>query len=157
MSVEAVLAKRQSEMSGRTINHQEADDLTKAISPSLLPGWLVNWLLTYPLVETDFSLSASDDNSELGVEMKWLSPPQIISETVEAFPGIAAAGSGYLPIGMCLEGSGDYYFLKTTAGDDPPFVRIPHDAVDAERRLRDDQVEIVAPSLSEFIEKAGIN
>ena len=154
MSVEAVLAKRQSEMSGRTISQQEADELRKAVQPSLLPVWLVNWLLTYPLVETDFSLTAPEDNSGLGVEMKWLSPSQMISETVEAFPGIAAAVSGYLPIGMCLEGSGDYYFLKTTTGDDPLLVRVPHDAVDAELRLRENEVEIVAARLSDFLERA---
>ena len=157
MSVEAVLAKRQSEMSGRTISQQEADELSKAVPPSLLPAWLVNWLLTYPLVETDFGLSEQEDNSGLGVNMKWLSPSQMISETVEAYPGIAAADSGYLPIGMCLEGSGDPYFLKTTTGDDPLLVRVPHEAVDAERRLREDQVEIVADRLSEFLEKVTIH
>jgi hypothetical protein len=154
MSVEAVLAKRKDEMSGRTISQPEADDLRKAV-PSLLTAELLNWLSTYPLVETDFSLTAADDNSGLGVEMKWLTPGQMISEAIEAFPGIAAAHSGYLPIGMCLEGSGDYYFLKTTAGEDPLFVRIPHDAV-AEQRLREDQVEIVTSRLSEFLEKAEI-
>src|SRR5215470_8208132 len=153
MSVEAVLAARQSEMSGRTILEREVEDLRKAIQPSLLPAWLLNWLLTYPLVETSFSLSAPDDNSGLGVEMKWLKPSQIISEAVEAFPGIAAAKSGYLPVGMCLEGSGDYYFLRTTTSDDPPLVRVPHDAVDAEQRLLEEQVEIVVPHVSEFFAK----
>ena len=157
MSVEAVLAKRQGELSGRTISQPEADDLKKAVPSSLMPVWLLNWLLTYPLVQTDFSLTASDDDSGLGVEMKWLSPVQMISETVEAFPGIAAAPAGYLPVGMCLEGSGDYYFLKTTTGDDPRLVRIPHDAVDAEQKLREEQVEVVTSRLSEFLEKAEIN
>lgn len=157
MSVEAVLAKRQGEMSGRTISQQEADNLRKAVPSSLLPSWLLSWLLMYPVVETDFSLTDAEDNSGLGVEMKWLSPSQIISEAFEAFPGTAAAGLGYLPIGMCLEGSGDYYFLKIAIGDDPLFVRIPHDAIDAERRLREDQVEIIANRLSEFLEKAEIH
>ncbi len=156
MSVEAVLARRQTEMSGRLITEQEAQDLKSQIRPSLLPSWLLNLFLKYPLVETTFRLTAAQDDSELGVEMKWLSPKQMISETIEAFPGIAAASSGYLPIGMCLEGSGDPYFVSTTASD-PLLVRIPHHAVDGEQRLREDLVEIVSATLSEFLDKARIS
>ena len=156
MSIEAVLARRQTEMSGRLITEQEAQDLKAEIRPSLLSSWLLNLLLKCPLVETTFSLTAAQDNSGLGVEMKWLTPRQMISETIEAFPGIAAASLGCLPIGMCLEGSGDPYFLRTTDSDHL-LVRIPHHAVDGEQTLREDLVEIVDASLSEFLDKARIS
>ena len=156
VSVEAVLARRQAEMSGRLITEQEVQDLKREIPPELLPASLLMLFLTYPLVESTFRLTEAQDDSGLGVEMKWLTPRQMISETIEAFPGIAAASSGYLPIGMCLDGSGDYYFVRPTVSD-PLVVRIPHDAVDGEQRLREDLVEIVSTSLSEFIDKAKIH
>jgi hypothetical protein len=156
MSINAVLARRQTEMTGRLITEQEAQDLKKELQPSLLPSWLLDLFLTYPLVETTFRLTANQDSSGLGVAMKWLSPRQIISETTESFPGISAAPLGYVAIGMCLEGSGDPYFLKSTSGSDPLLVRIPHDAVDGEQRLRENLVEIVSTSLSEFLDKARI-
>ena len=155
MSVEAVLARRQAEMSGRLITKQEAQDLKREIPTDLLPSSLLTLLSTYPLVETTFRLTEAQDDSGLGVEMKWLTPRQMISETIEAFPGIAAASSGYLPISMCLGGSGDPYFVKPNASD-PLLVRIPHDAVDGVQRLRENLVEIVSTSLSEFLDKARI-
>jgi len=157
MSVEAILARRQTELTGRLITEQEAQDLKKELQPSLLPSWLLNLFLTYPLVETTFRLTEAQDNSGLGVQMKWLSPEQMINETTEAFPGIAAASLGYLAIGMCLGGSGDPYFVKSTSGSDLLLVRIPHDAVNGEQRLREYLVEIVSANLSEFLDKARIS
>ena len=35
---------------------------------------------------------------------------------------------GYLCVGRCAYGTGNQYFLKTSASDDPPLVQIAHDA-----------------------------
>jgi hypothetical protein len=86
--------------------------------------------------------------------MQWLTPAQIISEATEAFPGVVAGAAGYLPVGSCLLGSGDPYFLKIEAAADPPVVRIPHDAVTDDEQLHSDSVELVSKSLSHFLQKA---
>lgn len=156
MAIEEVLARRHGELTGRLITEQETEELKSQVPESLLPLWLLSLLSAYALVETTFSLTADQDNSELGVEMKWLTPKHMISETIETFPGIAAAPAGYLPVGMCLLGSGDPYFVLTNAGDDPAIVRIPHDAVDDQQKLRGKLIEVVCHSLSKFLDKATI-
>ena len=156
MSVEDVLKKRKADFRGRTITSQEVAELTAGIGDKLLPTYLLNWLLSYPLVGTEFYRSEEEDESGLGVEMKWFTPAQMISETIEAYPGIAAKPVGYLPVGMCLDGSGDPYFLKTGSGDDPPVVRIPHEAADADDNLNVDMIDQVSPRLSDFLRKAEI-
>ena len=156
MSVEAVLERRKDELGGRSITNDEARDLQRDISPSLLPQWLLNLMATYPVIGARFRLSENQDQSGLGVDMKWLTPGQMVSEAKEAQPGIAAAVSSYLPIGMCLQGSGDPYFLQAGSGEDPPVVRIPHQALDGEYRLQEDQVEIVSENLSKFLSETEL-
>jgi hypothetical protein len=56
--------------------------------------------------------------------------------------------NGYLPIGTCLIGSGDPYFLKVADGKNPPVVRIPHDSPEG--------AEVISPSLEAFLQSAGI-
>src|SRR5215204_5428809 len=143
LSVEEVLKGRKAELKGRTITPHEAAELTAGVGDKLLPARLLDWLLSYPLVGTEFYLSEEEDESGLGAEMQWLTPAQMISETLETYPGILAGPVGYLPVGMCLIGSGDPYFLKTEAGDDPPVVRIPHEAADADDKLNADLIEQV--------------
>src|SRR5215204_4429494 len=156
LSVEDVLKRRKADLQGRTITSQEVAELTAGIGDKLLPAHLLDWLLSYPLVGTEFSLSEEEDESVLGVEMQWLTPAQMISETIDTYPGIVAVPHGYLPVGMCLVGSGDPYFLKINPGDDPPVVRIPHEATDADGNLNSDLIEQVTPRLSDFLRKAEI-
>lgn len=158
LSVEEVLKRRGAGLRGRTITPEEVAELTARLSGELLPAYLLDVLRSYPLVGTELSLSEEEDESGLGVEMLWLSPSQIISETVEAYPGIPAGALGYLPVGADLTGSGDPYFLKLgSGGDDPPVVRIPHDAVDAATEHLDvGLIEQVSPRLSDLLEKAEI-
>ena len=156
LSVEDVLERRKADLQGRTITSREVAELTAGIGDQLLPAYLLDWLLSYPLVGTEFYLSEEEDESGLGVEMKWLTPAQMISETIDTYPGILAGPVGYLPVGMCLVGSGDPYFLKTGTGDDPPVVRIPHEAAVADDNLNVDLIEQVTPRLSDFLRKAEI-
>lgn len=157
MSVEEVLKRRGAALRGRTITPEEVAELTARLRGELLPAYLLDMLRSYPLVGAELSLSEEEDETGLGVEMLWLSPSQIISETVEAYPGIPAGALGYLPVGADLTGSGDPYFLKIGSGDDPPVVRIPHEAVDAANEHLDvGLIEQVSPRLSDFLEKAEI-
>lgn len=143
-------------MSGRVLTAAEVGELKTAF-PFTIPEWLAGLLMNYPLAESEWSLSEEDDETELGVEMRWLTPSQMINEALETFPGIAASPRGYLPVGMCLEGTGDPYFINVGDGDNPPLVRIPHEAVDENDALLEEQVEVVCSQLSEFFEQADMN
>lgn len=156
LSVEEVLKRREGDLRGRIITSPEIAELNARIGRELLPDYLVDWLLSYPLTGTELYLSEEEDESGLGVDMKWLTPAQMISEAIEAYPGIAAGPLGYLPVGMCLSGSGDPYFLKIGAGDDPPVVRIPHEAVNMDDSLNLEMIERASPRLSDFLRKAKI-
>lgn len=104
-------------------------------------------LTTWPLVGRDLSLGADLDESGLGVELRWMNLKQIVSESTEVYPGLAAICHGFLPVGMCLEGSGDTYFVQVS---DRRFVRIPHDAI-KDGELVVSRVEQVSSSLERFL------
>jgi hypothetical protein len=134
---------------GRRATAAELELLKARLSP-LMADWCI-WLMgAYDVIGYDVVLEPSDDPSGLGVEFRWMTPEQIISEATESEPGIAAGRHGLAPIGLCLSGSGDPYFVNTLASDNPPVVRIPHEAVhDGELDLA--AIEVVSPSLSAFL------
>ena len=57
--------------------------------------------------------------------MKWLSPRDIIAELTELYPVYGHASHGFLPVGECLEGTGDAFLVQTESAE-MPIVRIPH-------------------------------
>jgi hypothetical protein len=135
---------------GVKTSRDELSSLTSAIPWT--PIWLLDLMEKYPLASCSFSIEDTDDMSGLGVEMQWLSADGIIDEATNAYPGIAAARHQYIPIGVCLVGTGDPYFIRAEA--QPSMVyRIPHSAV-REDELNIDGIECVAPSLLEFLEVA---
>jgi hypothetical protein len=120
-----------------------------------LPAWYRDLLAAVPLIGLELGVatpgaSESDDVSWL----VWLGPDAITKESRELYPGTALLAHGYVCVGGCAHGTGDQYFLNTTAGDDPPLVQIYHDIdTDADVILRDGVVDI-APSLSAFFADA---
>lgn len=120
----------------------------------LAPAWLLELCTERNLAGSAFSLDVENDLSEMGVELKWMTAGQMIDEATNIYPGIVAIKKKYLPFGICLEGTGDPYFLKIGKGhDDTPVVRIPHDAV-ADEEIDESSIEIVASTLVEFFEKS---
>jgi hypothetical protein len=152
--IEEQLLLRRSELSGVVASPEEIATLRSRLG-TCIPEWFLKMLSTYPLSGTLFLLSEAEDKSGLGVEMEWLSPAQIISEAFEFYPGICAHLKGYFPIGSCLSGSVDYYYLQGHEQNDPPLLRIPHDAVNDEE-LIESEIEVVCDSLSAFVRVATI-
>lgn len=137
-------------LAGRRSSQDEIDRI-KADVP-WVPQWLLELMIRYPLAGAKFTLDESSDYSEIGVEMRWLTADQITDEAVNNYPGIAAARQGYLPIGQCLIGTGDPYFVRADSAQSPVY-RIPHTAVAGEVLL-DDRIELVSPSLPAFFAAA---
>src|SRR4051794_35384814 len=71
-------------------------------------------LQKHPLVGAQFSLRPEADLSGIGADVQGMDVEQMRSEAREAFPGKLAVPLGYFPIGMCLIGSGDPYFLRVS-------------------------------------------
>ena len=147
------LEKRRQALTGRRLLDEEARSLTRKLP--VPAGWLLDLMRDYPLIGTKFQLSCEQDLSGLGVKMEWMAPHDIIGESLEFYPGIAAISLNYVAIGTCLEGSGDPYFVKVLE-EDPPLVRIPHNYLNVDLSLSESRVEIVRPRLSDFILVAQI-
>lgn len=134
-------------MSGRQITSEERRVLEQEFAAEFDLGWLLDLMSEFPLAGTTFSMDERNP-SEIAVDMKWMDPADIREEARELYPGREAVKDGYLPIGTCLIGSGDPYFLKVSESKDPPVVRIPHDNPDAP--------EMISPSLGEFLQTARV-
>ena len=142
---------RNREMSGAPATKSQLELLQHEFH-DLVPQWFLHLVANSKLTGSSFSIQAGQDRSTLGVELQWMSAEQVVDEATNCYPGIIATGLGYLPFGICLEGSGDPYFLKFGDGQkDTPVVRIPHDAV-RDENLDESRIELVAIDLAEFFE-----
>lgn len=157
MSVFTVIKKKEHQLTGLKLTEAGVHHLKENLPTELVPSWLISLLQQYSVIGVCFSLDEELDESELGVDLKWLTPEQIIEEALYAYPGKAVTELGYLPIGACLSGSGDPYFLKVkgTVVEDAALVRIPHDAI-LDDVYPENEIEIVQASLSQFFEQSQV-
>jgi hypothetical protein len=99
----------------------------------MIPNYWLNFIIENKMIGRDFEISEDEDLSEQGADLKIMNIEQCISEATECYPGIAALKENYVPVAMCLVGSGDYYYIRTTDGANGPLYRIYHDAVNNEQ------------------------
>lgn len=132
--------------------HLSAADVQLLQAKFGIPDDWAKLLIEYPLAGSELTLGAADDASGVGAEMRIMSDAEMLSEAYDMYPGIAAHAVGYVPFAVCLEGSGDPYFVRLADG---VVVRIPHDAV-VNDRLDESQIEVVASSVVEVLDRASI-
>jgi hypothetical protein len=136
-------------LSGIPLTENGRRQLNESLA-ELVPDWFLDLCERRNLAGSAFSLEEEHDRSEMGVELKWMTSKEMIDEAKEYYPGIAATKSGYLPFGICLEGSGDPYFLKIGKNcEDSAVVRIPHDIITNEE-FDESCIELVASNIIEF-------
>lgn len=144
-------------LDGRLVSEDEAKILTKRLDQDPLPDWFVNLIQRYKVTGVMFRLSKLNDKSNLGVDMKWKEPFKIIDELFEHYPGIGVIGMGYLPIGSCMGGSGDPYFVKMSENSsDSKLVRIIHDLLQDDDTYLEEEFEVVSDNLEDFFNLAEI-
>lgn len=134
---------------GKTLQELEQKEISKVFE---LPENLKVFLKDNAVIGVNYILDEEIDLSGLGVDMIWMNSKQMISEVTEVHPGIEAIQSGYIPIGVCLEGTGDNYYYNQLDGS---IVRIPHDAVKNDILLKD-RVEKISNDIKTFIDNAEI-
>ncbi len=140
--------RKLSGMGGRSITDKELAGVEAAFGRGL-PKKLRAALLSLPWICLSAELDEDDDLSQFGVDMRVHTPKQMILG-LRYEPGKTASRHGYFPIGACLVGSADPYFVRLSDG---AVVRVPHDNV-AGGSLEPDDVDLVAKSLSVFVAKA---
>lgn len=135
MTVFSDIKKIETELCGDYMSLSQAIKLRNKLGVKLFPQWLESVFRSFKLSKTCFTIKKKDDLSGLGAELFWLSPDQILEEAFMMQPGIAVVQKGFIPVGGCLIGTGDPYFLKmeyTTSLETTLLVRIPHDFVYSE-------------------------
>ncbi|OUS23904.1 hypothetical protein A9Q98_14320 [Thalassotalea sp. 42_200_T64] len=81
----------------------------------------------------------------------------MIDEMYEYYPGIAVLDMGYIPIGSCMEGSGDPYFVKLNQNpENSNVVRIRHDLVEDDDTYLESNIEIVSNDLTDFFSNCSV-
>lgn len=115
-------------LTGHMISLEEREMILNRFKSEIYSTEILDVLCQYKIVGQNFSIDSKYDKSGLGVEMKWLSPSEQVEESFEFFPGILAYELNYLPVGECLRGSGDPYFMKMENNEYCLF-RIPHDII----------------------------
>lgn len=138
----------------RTLTDEECRELTAALP--IYPAWLLDLLTTVPLCGLDLGWLPDDPDwdPELVCYLEVSSAKEILSETLEAFPGLTILSAGYVNFGCDAHGGGDPYFIPTNEGMDPPLYQFYHDfSHDLERALSKGRY-LVAPRLSEFLRTA---
>ena len=160
--IKEILNNRSQELSGKIIGRDEVGLLIEQLQiPNLID--ILSILSEYPLCGCNFSTpedteSMDYDESKIEIDFQWMDTSQILSEALDCYPGKVALKLGYIPIGMCVIGSGDYYFLKieNETRKDPPLVRIFHDELDDNMEFTKDAVKVVSARLSTFLQSAEI-
>jgi hypothetical protein len=121
----------------------------------MLPKYWLNFLESNQLSGQDIEVSEDSDLSTLGADLRIMNEAQSQSEITDCYPGIVAIKKGYIPVAMCLEGSGDYYYLNSHEGAEGSLYRIYHDAV-TDEELEEDGVEKVLQKFTSLLEYTAL-
>lgn len=125
----------------------------------MFPDFWSKFVLNNRLVETTVEVPEQHDQSGLGIELQFLTPEQSIDEAANFWPGLAVAKDGYIPVGSCLSGSGDYYYIRSADGVAGPLYRVYHDAVDEDDYDPEEAIVVVLHSYEEilaYVERQGL-
>jgi hypothetical protein len=117
----------------------------------MFPDFWFKFISDNGLVGATVEVPEERDQSGLGVELKFLTPEQSKDEAMHFWPGLAVAKDGYVPVGSCLCGSGDYYYIRATDGAAGPLYRIYHDAVNEDGYDPNEAIALVLRSYEELL------
>lgn len=154
-AAEALVARAEAlGIRGRTLDSEEQQRVSAALPG--YPAWLLELLSSVPLCGLELGWQAyepaPDFDGVLWVEVT--DAAGILSESLDAYPGVAILHEGYVNFGGGV-GSGDPYFLYIRAGDDPPLYEVYHDVIsEVVDTLPDEGRKLVSPRLSQFFETA---
>jgi hypothetical protein len=158
-TVRDILKSRRQELTGKVVESSGINSLAEKLQ-ILNVSSVLSIMSDYPLAGCHFSIGEDNDdnNAEIGISFQWMNKDRILSEALECYPGKLALKLGYLPIGMCEFGSGDYYYLhiEDRTIENPPLVQIFHDEIDSNNQLTENAVKIISTKLSMILEAAEI-
>lgn len=114
------------------------------------PTYWTMFVALHALQGKSIRMSATCDKSGIGADIGILSVEQSVDEATNFWPGIVVARDGFVPVGSCLTGSGDYYYLNTHDGPGEPLYRISHDAVTRDGYEAGEAIAVVLSNYEEL-------
>ena len=118
----------------------------------MFPAYWIAFLSRHGLEGASADVPAERDLSGLGITLAFLTAAQSLDEARDCWPGIGVAPDGYVPVGACLGGSGDWYYIDENDGEAGPLYRIYHDAVDEDGYDPDDAIAVVLGKYAQLLD-----
>ncbi len=116
----------------------------------MVPEYWKEFIEKYQLVGKALEIDEDRDLSGVGIEIQIMTDEQIFDEATNCYPGITVANEGYIPIGICLVGSGDSYYINNNDGKCGALYRIYHDAV-SETEISDGAIHKVLENYEQLL------
>ena len=95
----------------------------------MIPEYWEEFIRANQISEKDFEIDEESDLSGLGADLRIMTAEQSEDEAKNFYPGIKKKKKHYLPVAMCMIGSGDYYYINSKDGKSGALYRIYHDSV----------------------------
>lgn len=93
------------------------------------PAQYRQFVIDHELARRQLEIPEADDLSGLGASLEILDEAGARTEADDCYPGLVVKADGFIPIGGCLLGSGDQYFINSRDDQPGPVYRIYHDSV----------------------------
>ena len=116
----------------------------------MIPEYWEEFVRSNRISGADFEIDEDSDLSGLGGDLKIMTAKQSIDEATNCYPGVLAAKKNYVPVAMCMTGSGDYYYINSSDGNYGPLYRIYHDSVNGEE-IEEEGVEKVLDNYEKLL------
>lgn len=116
----------------------------------MLPDYWQKFINDNQLIGKELELSEEDDLSGLGAELKIMNEEQSKDEATNFYPGMIVINHGYIPVAMCMSGSGDYYYINKNEGKGGALYRIYHDSVN-DSGLNEDAVDKIIDNYEKLL------
>lgn len=103
------------------------------------------------LAGAEIEIPGADDLSGIGASIEILDEAGAAAEANDFYPGLVVKEDGFVPVGGCLLGSGDPYFINSRDEPPGPVYRIYHESVSDSGYDRGDAIAQVLESYEEFL------
>jgi hypothetical protein len=117
----------------------------------MIPDYWKSFVKQHSLEGKEIEIPEDYDLSELGAVFEILDELDIQKESEDLYPGIAVAKDGFVPVGGCLESSGDPYFINRNDGPEGPLYRIYHDMFGGDDYDKDEAIDVVLRNYTEIL------
>jgi hypothetical protein len=115
------------------------------------PSHYRDFLERHHLAGADVELSEESDVSGIGATIGLYNEAQAIDEADNFYPGLVVKADGFIPIGQCMIGSGDPYFINVNDAAPGPLYRIYHDSVHDRSYDRGDAIAKILESYEDLL------